>query len=116
MQPGRVRTLRDISLISAMAVCSGFAALASLPGASASQPQPVAAVFAPWTSGEEAMARSLAAGARVLRLGAAPFVVVLAPEPDAAMPVARPAGALLLLRLDGLAGCLVAPETGLNRA
>jgi hypothetical protein len=48
--------------------------------------------------------------------GAQPFVVVLAPEPDAAMPMARPAGALLLLRLDGLAGCLVAPETGLNRA
>lgn len=98
-----------------MAACSGFAALASLPGASASQRQPLAAVFAPWTSGEEAVARSLAAGARILRAGAAPFVVVLAPEPGAAMPVARPAGALLLLRLDGLAGCIVAPETGTNR-
>lgn len=90
-----------------MVAGSGFATLASLPGSDPSRPQPLAAIFPPWTSGEDAVTRSLAAGASVLRRGAAPFVVVLAPGLDAAPT--RPAGAFLLLRLDGLAGCLLAP-------
>lgn len=110
MQPGR-----DILLIGAMAIGSGFAALASLPGADTAQPQPLAAIFPPWISSDEATARSLAAGARILRHGAAPFVVVLAPS-DAAAPAARPVGALLMVRLDGLAGCLVAPGAGSVRS
>lgn len=51
------------------------------------------------------MARSLATGARILRQGTVPFVVILAPE-----TTARPSGALLMLRLDGLAGCIISPE------
>lgn len=64
-------------------------------------------MFAPWMSGEEAMARSLAAGMRVLRGGALPFVVIVARNEEAE----RPAGALLMLRLDGLAGCLSGQPT-----
>lgn len=101
----RLRQWRDIGLIAGLAFCSGLLALASLPGPVAGAPAPLAAIFPPWISGEEAMARSLASGAGVLRQGTVPFVVVLAPE-----TTARPVGALLMLRLDGLAGCIISPE------
>lgn len=106
----RLRQWRDVSLIAGLALCSGFLALASLPGSVAGAPVPLAAIFPPWISGEEAMARSLASGARVLRQGAASFVVVLAPE-----TTARPSGALLMLRLDGLAGCIIPSEAEASR-
>lgn len=109
-----LRQWRDISLIAGFALCSGFAALASLPGAVAGPPAPLAAIFPPWISGDEAVARTLATGARILRQGAVPFVVVLAPE-IAEAPAARPSGAILMLRLDGLAGCIIAPQIEANR-
>lgn len=107
----RLRQWRDIGLIAGLALCSGFLALASLPGPVAGRPAPLAAVFPPWVVGEEAVARSLATGARVLRQGTVPFVVVLAPE-----TTARPVGALLMLRLDGLAGCIISPEAEASRS
>lgn len=107
----RLEQWRDIGLIAGLAVCSGFLALVNLPGPVAGPPVPLAAIFPPWVSGEEAMARSLASGARILRQGAAPFVVVLAPE-----TAARPSGALLMLRLDGLAGCIISPEAEASRS
>lgn len=100
----RSRHWRDIGTIAGLALCSGFLALASLPGPAAAPSAPLAAIFPPWISGGEAVARSLATGARIMRHGAVPFVVVLAPE-----TAARPAGALLMLRLDGLAGCIISP-------
>ncbi|MGX1788009.1 hypothetical protein ACWIGM_14765 [Bosea sp. NPDC055332] len=101
-RPGR---WRDIGLIAGLSICSGFIALASLPGPVSGPSAPLAAIFPPWISGEDAVARSLAAGGRILRQGAVPFVVVLAPE-----TAERPVGALLVLRLDGLAGCIISPE------
>lgn len=101
-RPGARGRLRDGLAIAALAAFSGLAALTGLPGPEASRRQELAAVFPPWTGSAEAMASSLAAGMRVLRTGALPFVMIVASEPDAV----RPAGALLLLRLDGLAGCL----------
>lgn len=101
----RLRQWCDIGLIGGLAICSGAIVLASLPGPVVGPPVPLAAIFPPWVSGEEAVARSLAAGGRILRQGAVPFVVVLAPE-----AADRPAGALLMLRLDGLAGCIISPE------
>ena len=80
-----------------------------MPGPVAGAPAPLAAIFPPWISGREAVARSLAAGGRILRQGAVPFVVVLAPE-----TAERPAGALLMLRLDGLAGCIISPGGDAN--
>lgn len=106
----RLRQWRDAGLIAGLAVCSGVVTLASLPGPISGPPAPLAAIFPPWVSGEEAVARSLATGARILRQGAVPFVVVLAPE-----TAARPAGALLMLRLDGLAGCIISPEAEASR-
>jgi len=102
---GRLRQWRDIGLIAGLALFSGVVTLASLPGPAAGSPVPLAAIFPPWMSGDEAVARSLATGARILRQGAVPFVVVLAPE-----TAARPVGALLMLRLDGLTGCIISPE------
>jgi len=106
----RLRQWRDIGLIAGLALCSGLLTLASLPGPAAGASPPLAAIFPPWVSGEEAVARSLATGARILRQGAVPFVVVLAPE-----TATRPSGALLMLRLDGLAGCIISPEAEASR-
>ena len=92
-------------MITGLALGSGLLALASLPGPVTSSSVPLAAIFPPWVSGDEAVARSLATGARILRQGAVPFVVVLAPETSA-----RPVGALLMLRLAGLAGCIISSE------
>jgi hypothetical protein len=97
-------------LIAGLALCSGMLTLASLPGAVAGPSIPLAAIFPPWVSGEDAVARSLATGARILRQGSVPFIVVLAPE-----TAARPSGALLMLRLDGLAGCIISPEAEASR-
>lgn len=106
----RLRQWREIGLITGLAVCSGLAAIASLPGPVAGPAAPLAVIFPPWVSGEEAVTRSLATGARLLRQGAVPFVVVLAPE-----AAVRPAGAVLMLRLDGLAGCIISSEAEASR-
>jgi len=110
----RLRRWRDIGLIAGLAACSGLAALASLPGPVAGPAVPLAVIFPPWVSGGEAVTRSLATGARLLRQGAVPFVVILAPD-AATMPAARPAGAMLVLRLDGLAGCIISSEAEASR-
>lgn len=78
--------------------------LLALPGASLAQPAPLAVVFPPWVSGDEAIARSLSAGHRVLRSGRSASIVIVAPA-DAAAPE-RPIGAIMVLALAGLAGCL----------
>jgi hypothetical protein len=109
----QIRQWRDIGLIAGLAFCSGLVTLASLPGPAAGPAAPLAVIFPPWVSGEEAVSRSLATGARLLRQGAVPFVVVLAPEANAL--AARPAGAMLVLRLDGLAGCIISSEAETNR-
>ncbi|CAN7316648.1 hypothetical protein LJR090_002364 [Bosea sp. LjRoot90] len=110
----QLRQWRDIGLIAGLALCSGLVTLASLPGPIAGPAVPLAVIFPPWVSGEEAVARSLATGARLLRQGAMPFVVVLAPEAGI-VPAARPVGAMLMLRLDGLAGCIISSEAEANR-
>jgi hypothetical protein len=40
----------------------------------------VGVIFTPWTSGEDAMRRAVGAGARFVRYGGAPFIVVVMPE------------------------------------
>jgi len=83
--------------------------LFALPGAASGPPQPVAIVFGPWVSASDAIARSLSAGYPVLRSGRSAFIVVAAPvEPASSM---RPEGAIMVLTLSGLAGCLDAVAT-----
>ncbi len=85
-------------------------AVAALPGASPAQRAPVAIVFPPWITGDEAMARSIDAGHLVLRSGRSAFIVIVAADAQAA-PAHRPQGAILVLALAGLAGCLDARVT-----
>lgn len=106
--PSRTRTegrggLRDALAIAALIISSGLIALTGLPGRSDARGQELAAVFPPWTGSADAAASSLAAGMRVLRSGTLPFVMIVAASEQEAV---RPEGALLLLRLEGLAGCL----------
>ncbi len=92
-----------------MSLASILVALVALPGVSPGQQQPVAIVFPPWVSAHDAVTRSLSAGYPVLRSGRSSFVVIAAPA-EAASAV-RPQGAIMVLALAGLAGCLDAAAT-----
>ncbi|HEY5797910.1 MAG TPA: hypothetical protein VIU82_23125 [Bosea sp. (in: a-proteobacteria)] len=98
---------RERAALCLMFFASIFVALLALPGASPGQP--LAIVFAPWVSADEAITRSLSAGYPVLRSGRSSFVVIAAPAEAA--QVARPQGAVMVLALVGLAGCLDAAAT-----
>ncbi|WP_108045036.1 hypothetical protein [Bosea sp. 124] len=89
-----------------MSIVSVLVALVALPGETSARREPVAIVFPPWVSRDEAVARSLSAGYPVLRSGRSPFVVIAAPARTDAAPAARPQGAVMVLALAGLAGCL----------
>lgn len=102
----RGTTLRDSLVVALALVAVSLAAVLSLPGGARVPAQPRAIVFSPWTSGQDAMARSLKAGHRVLRAGISPFIVITAPVAAEEAAPARPRGALLMLTLQGLAGCL----------
>lgn len=101
---------RECVALCILAAASLVVALASLPGASSIRSTPAAIVFPPWISGQEAVARSIAAGHLVLRSGRSAFIVIVAADAQGA-PAHRPDGAVLVLTLAGLAGCLDAPGT-----
>lgn len=89
----------------------GFAsaafALAALPGSSTqARGAPVAILFAPWIGPDEAVAHTLSAGHLVLRTGRSASIVIVAPTPADTPPAVRPRGALMVIALVGLAGCL----------
>jgi hypothetical protein len=66
----------------------------------------VAVLFSPWTDAASAMQRTSEAGARIVRFGAFPFIVVVEPDaPDFAARVVEQ-GAILLLDPRSLAACL----------
>jgi hypothetical protein len=70
-------------------------------------------VFAPWVSERAAFTRSVEAGARFVRFGGFPFIVVVMPEaPDYAARVSA-AGAWFIVDPQALAACLpfTAPPT-----
>lgn len=94
--------LRDAAIV----LVALLLALAALPvGLAASEGGAArAVVFPPWVSAADAVARSFAAGHRVLRGGRFASVVIVAPD-DAGLAPARPSGALLVMPLTGLAGC-----------
>lgn len=66
----------------------------------------VGVVFAPWVSESSALSRATTAGARFVRFGGLPFIVVVVP--DAPDYVARISGegALLVVDPQALAACL----------
>jgi len=101
---------RERAAVCILFVASIFVAVAALPGASSGRRTPAAIVFPPWISGDEAVGRSIAAGHLVLRSGRSGFIVIVATDGQAA-PTHRPDGAVLVLALAGLAGCLDARVT-----
>ena len=94
-------------LVALVCLLVSVGALASLPRATDGS-APVAIVFPPWTDGAEAVARSFAAGHRILRSGRFTATVVVAPTLNGQAP-ALPQGAWFSLVLAGLAGCLDSP-------
>lgn len=95
---------RERAALCFMFLVSILVALLALPGDAPGQRQPVAIVFPPWVSTDDAIARSLSAGYPVLRSGRSSFVVIAAPVEAAS--ALRPQGAIMVLALAGLAGCL----------
>lgn len=66
----------------------------------------VGVVFSPWTDESAAFARAVGAGARFVRFGGAPFVVIVQPEVADYAKRVKEAGALLLVDPQVLAACL----------
>ena len=68
----------------------------------------VAVVFAPWTSPEATLARTVEAGGRFVRYGGVSFIAVAMPESPDYSSRAFAAGAWLVLDPKALAACLSA--------
>lgn len=95
-----------------MGLASPLVALAALPGRETQGGgMPFAIVFAPWVTAEDAVSRTVSAGHLVLRSGRAPSIVIAAAAPGQGLSAARPQGAILMVALGGLAGCLDAVAT-----
>jgi len=107
--PREAMSGRERVAVGAVSVASLLAALLALPGEASAGREPLAIVFPPWVSGDEAITRSLSAGYSLLRPGRAPFVVIAAPSGPGQPRAAMPQGALILLTLGGISGCLDAP-------
>jgi hypothetical protein len=95
----------DRLAVAAMA-CASLLAIGAIAFAPHDADAAVAVVYAPWTSSRDALVRAAQAGARVVRFGGLPFIVIVLPErPDYAQR-ARDGGALLMLDPQALAACL----------
>ncbi len=70
----------------------------------------MAVVFAPWTSPEAVLARSVEAGGRFVRFGGAPFVAVVIPEHAQYAAHIASRGAWFVADPQALAACL--PDRG----
>lgn len=68
---------------------------------------PVAALFPPWWSATRSM-RAAASAGRIVRFGAAGFVVVVVPDDAASADRLHRSGAWLLLDPEALGGCIAA--------
>jgi hypothetical protein len=66
----------------------------------------IGVIFAPWVSEATALQRATAAGARVVRYGDVPFVVVVVPDAPDYVGRMLAAGALLVVDPRTLAACL----------
>jgi hypothetical protein len=105
--------LRDAVLIGACALFGmGVCARAAL--APRHPSDGVAVIYSPWTTGEVAFTHAVAAGARFVRFGALPSIVVVIPDDPSEYPRRAAAfGAWMLADPQALAGCFTdRPATG----
>lgn len=65
----------------------------------------VGVVYAPWVSESDALTRAVAAGARFVRYGGLPFIVVVMPEAPGYTARAMASGALFMVDPRALAAC-----------
>ena len=65
----------------------------------------VAVIYAPWTDFDDAFRRAVGAGARFVRAGGVPFVVVVVPEDSGFEQRVRAGGPWMLADPVALAGC-----------
>lgn len=90
-------------------ICAVTLAAAALAGPPAAATDAVAAVFPPWWGREQAMHAVAGADALVLRDAAVATILVVRSEAPFLADRLRERGALLVLSLDGLAGCRPRP-------
>jgi hypothetical protein len=72
----------------------------------------VAVIYAPWTGFDDAFRQSVGAGARFVRGGALPFIVVVLPDDSEFEQRVRAGGAWMLADPVALAGCFNAIGLG----
>ena len=101
----RHSTLIDWLLIAGLALGS-TAMLAALNLGSSNERLGVAVIFPPWVSRADAVGRAAAAGARLMRLGRFPFVVVMLPTSDKYSDHVLKAGAIAVLDPGSSVGCV----------
>jgi hypothetical protein len=120
LQPGspfmnrRSRAFRgffDAAIIATVSLASlltaAYAALAARDTADA-----VAVIYAPWVGFDDAFRRSVGAGARFVRAGGLPFIVVVIPDDPEFDRRVRAGGAIMLADPVALAACfgVISPE------
>jgi hypothetical protein len=76
----------------------------------------VAVIFPPWINADEALLRSVTAGARFVGYGRVPFIVVVVPEASDYLDRVLSRGALFALDPRSLAGCLEPASLGQSAA
>jgi hypothetical protein len=105
-----IRGAIDAAIIAAVSLSSLFtAASAVAPGDPANG---VAVIYAPWVEFEDAFGRSTGAGARFVRAGGLPFIVVVVPDDPEFDRRVRAGGAIMLADPVALAACFGAVSPG----
>ena len=99
------RRFTDAALIAVFVVTSLYA-IARIGMEPRDPASGVGVIFAPWTSEQAAFVRAVEAGARFVRYGGVPFIVVVMPEVDDYPSRIRAAGALLVVDPRVIAACL----------
>jgi hypothetical protein len=75
----------------------------------------VAVIYAPWTTADQAMARSIGAGARFVRFGGLPFIAVVLPDRSDYVDRVLADSALLAVDPRAIAACMPISSLGKER-
>jgi hypothetical protein len=108
--PG-LRRVVECAAIACFALAS-FGAIARVSLEPIDESRGVGVVFAPWVGADEAFARAVSAGARFVRYGGLPFIVVVMPETEGYAARTLSDGALLVVDPLVLEACLSSASRG----
>lgn len=106
LAPGYSRRAKfiDIILLASLSL-GGFYVSARIALTPRDTTEGVAVIFAPWTSQDTTLARSVAGGARFMRFGGLPFIAVVMPDSPTYVGRMFGAGAWLIVDPRTLAAC-----------